>query len=81
MKRILVDFLKQAYRVSTRRACRVLKIHGSVYFYRPRKSSDLPLRNRIKEIAAIRVRYGYKRIHILLKREGWQANQGLNDSR
>jgi len=29
---------------------------------------------RIKEIAAVRVRYGYKRIHVLLKREGWQIN-------
>jgi len=29
---------------------------------------------RIKEIAATRVRYGYKRIHVLLRREGWQIN-------
>ena len=29
---------------------------------------------RIKEIAAVRVRYGYKRIHLLLRREGWQIN-------
>lgn len=29
---------------------------------------------RIKEIAAVRVRYGYKRIHILLRREGWLIN-------
>jgi putative transposase len=29
---------------------------------------------RIKEVAAVRVRYGYKRIHVLLKREGWGVN-------
>jgi len=29
---------------------------------------------KIKEIAAVRVRYGYKRIHVLLRREGWQIN-------
>ena len=29
---------------------------------------------RIKDIAASRVRYGYKRIHILLRREGWEIN-------
>ena len=29
---------------------------------------------RIKEIAAVRIRYGYKRIHILLRREGWKVN-------
>jgi putative transposase len=29
---------------------------------------------RIKEIAATRVRYGYRRIHVLLRREGWPVN-------
>jgi putative transposase len=29
---------------------------------------------KIKEIAAVRIRYGYRRIHVLLKREGWQIN-------
>ena len=29
---------------------------------------------RIKEIAAARIRYGYRRIHVLLKREGWKIN-------
>jgi putative transposase len=29
---------------------------------------------RIKEIAATRVHYGYRRVHVLLKREGWQDN-------
>jgi len=29
---------------------------------------------RIREIAAVRIRYGYKRIHILLQREGWEIN-------
>jgi putative transposase len=32
------------------------------------------LRIRIKEIAAVRVRYGYRRIHVLLRREGWEIN-------
>ena len=29
---------------------------------------------RIRDIASVRVRYGYKRIHILLRREGWKVN-------
>jgi putative transposase len=29
---------------------------------------------RLKELAAARVRYGYRRLHILLRREGWQIN-------
>jgi putative transposase len=32
------------------------------------------LRERIKEIAAVRVRYGYRRIHVFLEREGWHVN-------
>ena len=32
------------------------------------------MRMRIKEIAAVRIRYGYKRIHVLLQREGWRVN-------
>ena len=37
---------------------------------------DVPaLRARIKEIAAVRVRYGYPRIHVLLRREGWLINR------
>jgi len=39
-----------------------------------KKIEQAPLSHRIKEIAAIRIRYGYRRIHTLLKREGWQFN-------
>jgi putative transposase len=39
-----------------------------------RKSDQAPLRQRIKELAAVRVRYGYRRIHDLLRREGWPVN-------
>lgn len=46
----------------------------SNYNYQLKKDEQAPLRMRIKEIATVRVRYGYKRIHILLRREGWQIN-------
>jgi len=46
----------------------------SNYNYQSKQDEQAPLRMRIKDIAAVRVRYGYKRIHILLKREGWQIN-------
>ena len=35
---------------------------------------QIALRMRIREIASVRVRYGYKRIHVLLNREGWKVN-------
>jgi putative transposase len=56
-----------------RRACRVVKISRSTYYYSSIRD-DRALKQRIVEIAETRVRYGYKRIHVLLRREGWQVN-------
>jgi putative transposase len=46
----------------------------STYPYRSKRAGQAPLINRIKEIAETRVRYGYRRIHVLLRREGWLVN-------
>jgi putative transposase len=67
--------LQHAYRVSERRAARVLRVHRSMFCYRSRRiNDDAPIRRRIEEIAAVRIRYGYRRITVLLKREGWNIN-------
>ena len=50
-------------------------ISRSVCRYRARRRDQTPLINRIKEIAAARVRYDYQRVHILLRREGWRVNR------
>jgi putative transposase len=60
--------------VSIRRACSVLRAERSSYHYKARRRSQAALSSRIKEIAETRVRYGYRRIHVLLRREGWQVN-------
>lgn len=62
------------YRVSVRRACEVAQCHRSAFYYQPVKGDDSVLRKRIKEISMIRIRYGYQRIYILLRREGWFVN-------
>jgi putative transposase len=59
--------------VGMRRACRVVRIGRSTYYYRTVRD-DRALRQCILEIAETRVRYGYKRIHVLLRREGWRVN-------
>lgn len=46
----------------------------SSYHYRPRGDDQADLKKRIKEIAETRVRYGYRRIHVLLRRDGWNVN-------
>jgi putative transposase len=60
--------------VSIRRACDVLKAERSSYHYKSRRGDQADLKKRIKEIAEVRVRCGYRRIHVLLVREGWPVN-------
>ena len=72
--RPLVVFLQDGFRVSERRACRALRFALSSQRYQGVPDAQAALRMRIKELAAARVRYGYKRIHVLLRREGWRVN-------
>lgn len=75
VKRELVLKLQDGYRVSERRAVKVVGAHRSGIRYRPKRPMyDAPICKRIEEIAAVRIRYGYRRIHILLQREGWHVN-------
>ncbi len=37
----------------------------------------MPLRMRLRELAAVRLSYGYRRLHVLLRREGWRVNHKL----
>jgi putative transposase len=70
----MVDHARSTWRVSIRRACRALPVERSTYHYRSRRAGQAELIERIKEIAATRVRYGYRRIHVLLRRDGWRVN-------
>jgi putative transposase len=73
-RRAAVHFLRVGFRISERRACQVIAAHRRTMRYRSRKPDQSALRQRIKELAAVRVRYGYRRIHVLLRREGWPVN-------
>lgn len=69
-----MDEVRETWKVSTRKACHVLRIDRSLYTYKPRRGEQAPLKQRIKEICETCVRYGYRRVHVLLLREGWQIN-------
>lgn len=60
--------------MSIRRACTVLGAGRSSYHYVVRRPSQAVLSRRIRETAETRGRYGYRRIHVLLRREGWPVN-------
>jgi len=69
----MVEHLASSYRVSERRACRVLCVPRATYRYRSCCDPRTELRMRIREIAQARVRYGYRKIRVLLNREGWNV--------
>ena len=60
--------------VSIRRACGAVRFDTSTYHYKSRRTDQAAVERRIKEIAETRVRYGYRRVHVLLRREGWVIN-------
>jgi putative transposase len=70
-----VDYIVSHYALNKRRACRLVKQTRSVQYYRSAKDPRHDLRTRMHEIARTRVRYGYRRIHVLLKREGWRLGK------
>jgi putative transposase len=65
------------YAVSQRRACRVLQMYRSVVRYRSIADPRAEMRIRLRDLAASRPRYGFRRLHILLRREGWCVNHKL----
>ena len=73
-KRAVVQFFRVGYQVSERRACRVAGVPRSSFRYRSQAQDQTLLRQRLRELAAVRVRYGYRRLHVLLRREGWRVN-------
>jgi putative transposase len=70
----LVDFVRVGFVVSERRACRVIGCDRKTYRSKSRAKEQTALRMRLRELARVRVRYGYRRLHILLRREGWRVN-------
>ena len=73
-KRAVVSHLVAAHSLSERRACRLAKLNLSTWQYRPRRQEPSGLRERLCELAGERRRFGYRRLHALLRREGWQVN-------
>ena len=70
----MVKKLVKDYQISERRACDVIRIQRSSHRYQSVADDQAILRMRIMDLAMIRIRYGYKRIHVLLLREGWHVN-------
>jgi putative transposase len=66
--------MQEAYGTALTRACRLVQISRSLYAYASRRPGQEPLRVRMRDLAQARPRYGYRRIHVLLRRDGWAVN-------
>jgi putative transposase len=77
LKRPVVEYIRDHYGLPRRRACRLLRLHRSVYYYRSVKNPRLEVRARMRELARIRVRFGDRKLHVLLQREGWPVGRHL----
>jgi putative transposase len=73
-RRDVVRHLQGAYAVGERRACHATGFRRSSQRYRSRRDPQTELRIRLRDLAAARVRYGYRRLQVLLRREGWPVN-------
>ena len=73
-RREAVANLRVSYDVSERRACSALGADRTSVRYRSSRRDDALVRARLRELAAIRRRFGYRRLHILLRREGITMN-------
>ena len=70
-----MSYVEVEYQMSERHACRLMGLRRSTYRYRARKvERDAALRIRLKELAAKRMRFGYRRLTAMLVREGMAAN-------
>jgi putative transposase len=74
VKREAVAHLKSEHEMSERRACRVIGCERMTVRYRSRRPYDPALRERLRALARERRRFGYRRLLIFLRREGFIVN-------
>ncbi len=74
-RREAVAHLRTSLEVSERRACTMISADRSAVRYRSRRPDDADLRGRLRELADQRRRFGYRRLHVLLRGEGHALNR------
>lgn len=74
VRREAVAYLCESFAVSQRRACSVIGVDRTSVRYASTRPDDRVVRERLRELAAVRRRFGYRRLHVLLDREGIMLN-------
>ena len=73
-KREAAAHLCNVHGVSQRRACRAIGVDRALVRYQSRRPDDKAVRTRLRELAAVRRRFGWRRLQVLLSREGVHMN-------
>jgi putative transposase len=71
----LAQWILDQYQISCARACRLGGLSRAGWYKKSKARDQTALRMRIREIAMNRPRFGYERIRIVLRREGWKVNR------
>jgi putative transposase len=74
MRRELAEWAQEVHDLSQRRAARLIPVDRATVRYEHHRDPQDALRVRLRELAGSRVRYGYRRLTVMLKREGWEVN-------
>jgi putative transposase len=74
-RREAAAYLRRVFEMSERRACRVIGTDRTSVRYQAIRPDDAELRERLKALAQERRRFGYRRLHVLLRREGHAINK------
>lgn len=67
--------MQERFKVSVQRSCRLALLQRSVWYAKSQARDQGALRQRIRDIAMSRPRFGYLRVLVMLKREGWQVGK------
>ncbi len=73
-RREAIARLRTSFEVSERRACAALGVDRTSVRYRSGRPDDAPVRTHLRELAAVRRRFGYRRLYVLMRREGLVMN-------
>jgi putative transposase len=74
VRRSVVRYLEEEWRLSERRACGLARVCRATVRYQAHGPEDESVRQRLRELAALRKRFGYRRLWTLLRREGMVVN-------
>jgi transposase InsO family protein len=71
----VVSYVTACHGYSERRACSLTRQHRSTQRKPSIQDPRTEIRQRMHEIVRTRIRYGYRRVHVMLRREGWESRQ------